>query len=234
MMSHEREGVKAKLSQNQLLMLAMTLHNIPEGLAVGVAFACAQHDIIPALILSIGIGIQNFPEGTAISLPMHQYGKSKFVTASMLLGILSAVLLTVSLFVPAIDLSAYHAQVQIRYSIMKICENVGLISDMWRGIPIGILIAAVGMLVLSFVRIPPLKAIPCMIVVCMIIIALVDMGNVTAWISKMLARFISSQVSSGSSVSGATIWKSFQAGIYLLAAGLVSGIASCFVSNHQA
>lgn len=98
----------------------------------------------------------------------------------MLLGILSAVLLTVSLFVPAIDLSAYHAQVQIRYSIMKICENVGLISDMWRGIPIGILIAAVGMLVLSFVRIPPLKAIPCMIVVCMIIIALVDMGNVTA------------------------------------------------------
>ena len=118
----------------------------------------------------------------------------------MLLGILSAVLLTVSLFVPAIDLSAYHAQVQIRYSIMKICENVGLISDMWRGIPIGILVAAVGMLVLSFVRIPPLKAIPCMIVVCMIIIALVDMGNVTAWISKMLARFISSQVSSGSSV----------------------------------
>ena len=142
----------------------------------------------------------------------------------MLLGILSAVLLTVSLFVPAIDLSAYHAQVQIRYSIMKICENMGLISDMWRGIPIGILIAAI----------PPLKAIPCMIVVCMIIIALVDMGNVTAWISKMLARFISSQVSSGSSVSGATIWKSFQAGIYLLAAGLVSGIASCFVSNHQA
>ena len=123
----------------------------------------------------------------------NQYGKSKFVTASMLLGILSAVLLTVSLFVPAIDLSAYHAQVQIRYSIMKICENVGLISDMWRGIPIGILIAAVGMLVLSFVRIPPLKAIPCMIVVCMIIIALVDMGNVTAWISKMLARFISSR-----------------------------------------
>jgi len=80
MMSHEREGINAKLSQNQLLMLAMTLHNIPEGLAVGVAFASASHNIIPALILSIGIGIQNFPEGTAISLPMHQYGKSKFVS----------------------------------------------------------------------------------------------------------------------------------------------------------
>ncbi len=78
MLSHEVEGVKAKLSQNQLLMLAMTLHNIPEGLAVGVAFACASENLIPALILSIGIGIQNFPEGTAISLPMHQYGKTKF------------------------------------------------------------------------------------------------------------------------------------------------------------
>ena len=78
MLSHEREGVHSQLSQNQLLMLAMTLHNIPEGLAVGVAFACASYDIVPALILSIGIGIQNFPEGTAISLPMHQYGKTKF------------------------------------------------------------------------------------------------------------------------------------------------------------
>ena len=80
MISHEKEGLPSKLSQNQLLMLAMTLHNIPEGLAVGVAFACAQHNFVPALILSIGIGIQNFPEGTAISLPMHQYGKSKFVS----------------------------------------------------------------------------------------------------------------------------------------------------------
>lgn len=78
MLSHEREGLDTKLSQNQLLMLAMTLHNIPEGLAVGVAFANSSTSIISALILSIGIGIQNFPEGTAISLPMHQYGKSKF------------------------------------------------------------------------------------------------------------------------------------------------------------
>ncbi len=90
MLSHEREGIDAKLSQNQLLMLAMTLHNIPEGLAVGVAFACASHDIIPALILSIGIGIQNFPEGTAIALPMHQYGKSKFV--AMMYGQFSGII----------------------------------------------------------------------------------------------------------------------------------------------
>lgn len=80
MLSHEREGIRMKLPQNQLLMLAMTLHNIPEGLAVGVAFASSQNNIIPALILSIGIGIQNFPEGTAIALPMHQYGKSKLTS----------------------------------------------------------------------------------------------------------------------------------------------------------
>lgn len=89
MLSHEVEGVKTKLSQNQLLMLAMTLHNIPEGLAVGVAFATVTNNIVPALILSIGIGIQNFPEGTAISLPMFNGGKSKFV--SMMYGQFSGI-----------------------------------------------------------------------------------------------------------------------------------------------
>ncbi len=79
MISGEIEGINSHFSKNQLLMLAMTLHNIPEGLAVGVAFASITNNVIPALILSLGIGIQNFPEGTAISLPMHEAGKSKFV-----------------------------------------------------------------------------------------------------------------------------------------------------------
>lgn len=162
----------------------------------------------------------------------QQYQQTKIVTASMLLGILSAILLTCSMFVPAIDFSAFHSSVQIRYSIMKICENVGLISDMWRGIPIGILIAAVGMLVLSFVRIPPLKAIPCMIVLCMIILAIVDAGNVAAWIMDKVEPFIQS-TSNASVVDTASVWKSFQAGTYLLAAGFLCGIISCFVSNHQ-
>lgn len=68
----------------------MTLHNIPEGLAVGVAFAgCQNNNYLPALILAIGIGIQNFPEGTAISLPMHQSGKSRFI--AMMYGQFSAI-----------------------------------------------------------------------------------------------------------------------------------------------
>lgn len=81
-MSHEKEGINPeRLSKNKLLMFAMTLHNIPEGLAVGVAFAgSVNNNYIPALILAIGIGIQNFPEGTAISLPMYECGKSKFIS----------------------------------------------------------------------------------------------------------------------------------------------------------
>ena len=71
--SHQKEGPK-----NKLLLLAMTLHNIPEGLAVGIAIASVKTNLVPALILSIGIGIQNFPEGTAISLPLHESGISRF------------------------------------------------------------------------------------------------------------------------------------------------------------
>lgn len=85
-----QEGINpTKYSKNKLLMLAMTLHNIPEGLAVGVAFAGAvDGNYLSALILAIGIGIQNFPEGTAISLPMLQCGKSRF--QAMMYGQFSA------------------------------------------------------------------------------------------------------------------------------------------------
>ena len=65
-------------------MLAVTLHNIPEGMAVGLSFAlAAQHSGDPALLsaawaLALGIGIQNFPEGAAISLPLRQAGLRRF------------------------------------------------------------------------------------------------------------------------------------------------------------
>ena len=63
-------------------MLAITLHNIPEGLAVGVAFGGVLHgvegaDLAAAMALAVGIGIQNFPEGFAISMPLRQSGMSR-------------------------------------------------------------------------------------------------------------------------------------------------------------
>ena len=77
------EGVPSSFRRTTLLILAVTLHNIPEGMAVGVAFAlAAQHPedaslYAAAFALAVGIGIQNFPEGAAISLPLHQEGMSR-------------------------------------------------------------------------------------------------------------------------------------------------------------
>ena len=65
--------------QERLLFTAITLHNIPEGMAVGLAFALLGEGESPAaaMALALGIGVQNFPEGAAVSLPMRQLGESK-------------------------------------------------------------------------------------------------------------------------------------------------------------
>jgi zinc transporter, ZIP family len=78
----ESEGVKTSWRRSTLLVLAITLHNIPEGLAVGVAFGAAAAGIpsaslAGAVALAIGIGLQNFPEGTAISVPLRREGLSQ-------------------------------------------------------------------------------------------------------------------------------------------------------------
>lgn len=76
------EGVKSHLRKSVLLVLAITLHNIPEGLAVGVAFGAVTGNIggaslAGAVALAIGIGIQNFPEGAAVSMPLRREGFSR-------------------------------------------------------------------------------------------------------------------------------------------------------------
>lgn len=78
----EAEGIKTSWGHSTLLVLAITLHNIPEGLAVGVAFGAVASGFpsatIPAAIaLAIGIGIQNFPEGLAVSMPLRREGISR-------------------------------------------------------------------------------------------------------------------------------------------------------------
>ena len=84
----EAEGVETKWRKTILLVLAIALHNIPEGLAVGVAFGALAHpeltgfsevfSIGSAIALAIGIGIQNFPEGFAVSMPLRRQGVSRW------------------------------------------------------------------------------------------------------------------------------------------------------------
>jgi zinc transporter, ZIP family len=78
----EAEGIKTDWQRSILLVLAITLHNIPEGLAVGVAFGAVAADVPSATLggaiaLAVGIGIQNFPEGTAVAVPLRREGMSR-------------------------------------------------------------------------------------------------------------------------------------------------------------
>ena len=86
------EGVKSNLQKTTMLALAVALHNLPEGMAVGVAFAGAMMDgtgmtLAAALALAIGIAIQNFPEGAIISMPLRAGGMSKW--RAFVYGVLS-------------------------------------------------------------------------------------------------------------------------------------------------
>ena len=90
----ESEGIKTPWHKTTLLVLAITLHNIPEGLAVGVLFGgvaagVPEASIAGAVALALGIGIQNFPEGIAVSMPMRRQGISRF--KSFWYGQLSAI-----------------------------------------------------------------------------------------------------------------------------------------------
>lgn len=90
--STKAEGMKSHLSPSIMLILAVTLHNLPEGMAVGAVFAGLNYgnpniSLASALALSFGIAVQNFPEGAIISLPLHAEGTSK--PKAFLLGVLS-------------------------------------------------------------------------------------------------------------------------------------------------
>jgi len=92
--SDKPEGVKSKLKKTTMMILAVTLHNIPEGMAVGVTFAGAITEntgitIAGAIALAIGIAIQNFPEGAIVSMPLKNEGLSK--TKAFFYGALSGV-----------------------------------------------------------------------------------------------------------------------------------------------
>lgn len=92
--SRKPEGVKSKFKKTTMLVLAVTLHNLPEGMAVGVILAGAMMagtgiTLAGALALSVGIAIQNFPEGAIISMPLRSAGASR--KKAFLYGVLSGV-----------------------------------------------------------------------------------------------------------------------------------------------
>ena len=92
--SEQAEGPKSKLGRTTMMVLAVTLHNIPEGMAVGVVYAGflsgnTQITAASALVLSLGIAIQNFPEGAIISMPLRAEGERK--GRAFLGGVLSGV-----------------------------------------------------------------------------------------------------------------------------------------------
>ena len=112
--SDKAEGPKSKFQRTTMLVLAVTLHNIPQGMAVGVVYAGyftghTQITMMGAMALSIGIAIQNFPEGAIISMPLRSegMGKTKAFVGGVLSGIVEPIgavltILAAGLIVPAL------------------------------------------------------------------------------------------------------------------------------------
>ena len=129
--AEQAEGPKNHLSRTIMMVLAVTLHNIPEGMAVGVVYAgllseSANITAGGALALALGIAIQNFPEGAIISMPLFTEGKSK--TQSFWLGVLSGAveplfggltILIASLVVPAMPYLLTFAAGAMLYVVVE-------------------------------------------------------------------------------------------------------------------
>ncbi len=125
------EGMRAHLSKTMMLALAVTLHNLPEGMAVGVVFAGAENavstiSLSSAVAVAVGIAIQNVPEGAIISMPMRAAGNSRW--KSFLIGSLSgvvepvgaiAVMLLASLLVPVLPYMLAFAAGAMFYVVVE-------------------------------------------------------------------------------------------------------------------
>ena len=125
------EGLRSRLSRTAMLALAVTIHNLPEGMAVGVVFAGAEQgaaglSVASAVAVSLGIAIQNIPEGAIISMPMRAEGNSRW--RSFLIGSLSgavepvgalAVLLLASLLMPVMPYMLAFAAGAMFYVVVE-------------------------------------------------------------------------------------------------------------------
>jgi zinc transporter ZupT len=127
----EPEGAKSSFQRTTMLVLAVTLHNIPEGMAVGVVYAgwAADHHAISAagaLALSLGIAIQNFPEGAIISMPLRSEGMGK--GKAFVYGVLSGVVEPVGHFIAACNVNDVVPE-YLRTEILQPKETVATISN---------------------------------------------------------------------------------------------------------
>lgn len=125
------EGMTSRLSKTAMLALAVTIHNLPEGMAIGVVFAGAENgmaniSVTSAVAVSLGIAIQNIPEGAIISMPMRAAGNSRW--KSFLIGSLSgavepvgavAVLLLASLLMPVLPYMLAFAAGAMFYVVVE-------------------------------------------------------------------------------------------------------------------
>ena len=129
--SDKPEGIKSHLSKTVMLALAVTIHNLPEGMAVGVVFAGAESGVssislASAVAVALGIAIQNVPEGAIISMPMRAEGNSKW--KSFAIGSLSgaveplgavAVMLLASMLVPVLPYMLAFAAGAMFYVVVE-------------------------------------------------------------------------------------------------------------------
>ena len=109
--SGEIHGPKTNLRRSILLVLAITIHNIPEGLAVGVAFGAAAAgvegaDLTGALALALGIGLQNFPEGAAVSIPLRREGMRR--SKAFFYGQMSGIVEPISAIIGVLAVQAFQ------------------------------------------------------------------------------------------------------------------------------
>ncbi len=129
--SGQTEGPKSQLRRTTMMVLAVTLHNIPEGMAVGVVYAgylsgSAQITAAGALALSLGIAIQNFPEGAIISMPLRAEGmkKGKAFCGGVLSGVVEPIgavltILAAQLVVPALPYLLSFAAGAMLYVVVE-------------------------------------------------------------------------------------------------------------------
>lgn len=155
--SEKPEGIPASLPKATMLLFAVTLHNIPEGMAVGVAFAGAVTSgsgitMAGALALSLGIAIQNFPEGAIISMPLKGEGMSK--PKAFVMGVLSGVVepiggaITVLLAAQVVPLLPYLLSFAAGAMLYVVIEELIPESQMGEHSNVGTIGAAFGFLVM--------------------------------------------------------------------------------------